>query len=183
MDVPEACKCPPPNTGSGSTIRLPTTRFSALSQNKRIRAAELTKAQSSSVYEPATKDAGQGSSNTVPRQSLLKISDTVMHFFSEAHHAQSSIPAQPSHVVCVSQVGIAVVMREKAGTSGQGAKYYLGSPEFRRPSSDMGFHRTDPLRCLRRNAEWTDNNRSRLYPDSCCTSQLRPCAARIRCEK
>ena len=69
---------------------------------------------------PATKDAGQGSSNTVPRQSLLKISDTVMHFFSEAHHAQSSIPAQPSHVVCVSQVGIAVAMREQIRTQGGG---------------------------------------------------------------
>lgn len=41
-------------------------------------------------------DVGQGRSNTVPLQSSLKISETVTHVPSEAHHAHSSSSA---HVV------------------------------------------------------------------------------------
>lgn len=42
-------------------------------------------------------EVGHGRSNTVPRQSMLKISDTVIQAPSEAHHAQSSSSAQVVH--------------------------------------------------------------------------------------
>ena len=54
---------PPPRTGSSSTTRLPTT------------------------WLTPTKDAGHGTSKTVPRQVVVNTSLTVMHFCSDAHHA------------------------------------------------------------------------------------------------
>lgn len=55
------------------------------------------KARVESQLSPATKDTGHGRSNTVPRQSTLKISETVMQESSDAHHAQSSSSAQLVH--------------------------------------------------------------------------------------
>ena len=59
----------------------------------------------SARHVPPTKLSGQGRSKTVPRQFSAKISETVKHRFSDAHHAQSSTPAQPAQSVCVWQLG------------------------------------------------------------------------------
>ncbi len=66
----DAMSLPPPHSGSASTSRFPTTRFSP------------------------TYDSGHGASNTVPLQSIVKTSDIVKQVDCEAHQAQLSSCAQ-----------------------------------------------------------------------------------------
>ena len=98
-NVPDTEKWPPPNNGSSSTTRLPRTRFTAGGQRTRTNhIGQDPSRRSSGTWQasPPTNDSGQGKSNTWPRQLDEKISDTVMHCCSDAHHAHSSRPAQPS---------------------------------------------------------------------------------------
>lgn len=67
---------------------------------------------------PAMNEVGQGRSNTVPRQSMLKISDTVIQAPSEAHHAQSSSSAQVVHSGYSPHLGVSArsgAKRERGG--------------------------------------------------------------------
>lgn len=79
--------------------RLPTTLLSARSKymiarrNETRNVAEY-RALPVQVSSPPTKEEGHGGSKTVPRQSCPKMSETVMHLFSLAHHAQSSTSTQ-----------------------------------------------------------------------------------------
>ena len=56
---------------------------------------------------PGTNEAGHGSSNTEPRQSVAKISPTARHLLFEAHQPQYSTPAHSLQVVSTLHSGTA----------------------------------------------------------------------------
>jgi hypothetical protein len=78
--------------------------------------AEMWCSHGAICHSPGTNEAGQGNSNTEPRQSLAKISPTGIQLLVEAHQPQYSTPAHSAQVVITLHSGTAADKSQPVNT-------------------------------------------------------------------